>query len=57
MKDIDVDFAALQTIKTYISSRLEKKGLAKELIELVLWQRYCYEVENDFWQYTEGKCK
>ncbi|HOJ11790.1 MAG TPA: DUF6155 family protein [Clostridiales bacterium] len=106
--DIDVDLAALQTTKTYISSRLEKRknlpgidgsklnieeitsrvidadeifldkmdkqgrsysndeeydfivkktGFATELIELILWQRYCYEMENDFWQYTEGECK
>lgn len=34
-----------------------KTGFDIELIELVLWQRYCYEMENDYWQYTEGKCK
>ncbi len=106
--DIDVDLADLDTIKTYISSRLEKRkdlpdtrdsklsieeitsrvidadvifldkmdkqgrsysndeeydfiakktGFDTELIELILWQRYCYEMENDYWQYTEGECK
>ncbi|MBC2579150.1 DUF6155 family protein [Clostridium sp. DJ247] len=28
-----------------------------ELIEFILWQKCCYEMENDYWQYTEGKCR
>lgn len=33
-----------------------KTGYSIELIELILWQRCCYEMENDFWEYNEGKC-
>jgi tetratricopeptide (TPR) repeat protein len=33
----------------------EKTGIDKELVELVLWQRCCFEMENDNWQF-EGKC-
>jgi hypothetical protein len=37
---------------------IEKRtDIEHELIELILWQRYCYEMENDYWEYTEGKCK
>ena len=28
-----------------------------QLTELILWQRYCYEMENDYWEYTEGECE
>lgn len=34
----------------------EKTGYSIEIIELILWQRYCYEMENDYWQYDQGKC-
>lgn len=34
----------------------EKTGYTIEIIELILWQRYCYEMENDYWQYDQGKC-
>lgn len=34
----------------------KKTGFDTELIELVLWQKCCYEMENDYWQYTEGRC-
>lgn len=34
----------------------EKTGYPVEIIELILWQKYCYEMENDYWQYDEGKC-
>ena len=27
-----------------------------ELIEFILWQKCCYEMDNDYWQYSEGKC-
>ena len=30
-------------------------GYSEELIEIILWQKYCYEMENDYWEY-EGKC-
>jgi len=34
----------------------EKTGYSEEIIELILWQKYCYEMEHDYWQYDEGKC-
>ncbi|HEY5583179.1 MAG TPA: DUF6155 family protein [Ruminiclostridium sp.] len=37
----------------YIS---KKTGIDTDLVELVLWQRCCLEMENDYWQYTEGQC-
>lgn len=33
----------------------KKTGFDTELIEIILWHRYCYEMENDYWQYTEGE--
>lgn len=37
---------------------IEKRtDIDHELIKLILWQRYCYEMENDYWEYPEGKCK
>ena len=38
----------------FIMNRID---LDFQTIELILWQRYCYEMENDYWQYTEGMCK
>jgi hypothetical protein len=35
---------------------LNKTGYSYELIELILWQKSCYEMENDFWTYTAGRC-
>ena len=35
----------------------KKTDIDYHLIELVLWQRYCYEMENDYWEYPEGKCE
>jgi hypothetical protein len=35
---------------------LSKTAYSIELIELILWQRNCYEMDNDNWQYSEGKC-
>ncbi len=34
-----------------------KTGYSTEVIEFILWQRYCYEMENYYWQYDEGKCR
>lgn len=34
----------------------EKTGYSVEITELILWQKYCYEMEHDYWQYDEGKC-
>ena len=36
----------------FISNRT---GYSEKLIEIILWQKYCYEMENDYWEY-EGKC-
>ena len=36
----------------YIS---EKTGIDMHLVELILWQRFCFEMENNYWQF-EGKC-
>jgi hypothetical protein len=36
----------------FISNRT---GCSEELIEIILWQKCCYEMENDYWEY-EGKC-
>ncbi|NMM63079.1 hypothetical protein HBE96_10275 [Clostridium sp. P21] len=36
----------------FISNRT---GYSEELIEIILWQKCCYEMENDYWEY-EGKC-
>jgi len=33
-----------------------KTAYSIELIELILWQRCCYEMDNDYWEYTNGKC-
>ncbi len=33
----------------------DKTGYSVELIETILWQKYCYEMENDYWEYN-GKC-
>ncbi|MPQ31223.1 hypothetical protein E4V42_07195 [Clostridium estertheticum] len=33
-----------------------KTSYSMELIELILWQKYCYEMDNDYWEYGEGKC-
>lgn len=35
---------------------LERTGYSLELVELILWQRYCFEMENDYWTYDVGKC-
>jgi len=35
----------------------KKTDIDYHLIELILWQRYCYEMENDYWEYPEGKCE
>lgn len=32
----------------------KKTGFNTELIELILWKRCCYEMENDYWQYAEA---
>lgn len=37
----------------FISS---KTGYSTNIVELILWQRYCYEMENDFWEYPEAEC-
>jgi len=37
----------------YIS---EKTDLEGQLVEFILWQKYCFEMENDYWQYG-GTCK
>lgn len=34
----------------------ERTGYSFELVEFILWQRYCYEMENDYWTYNRGKC-
>lgn len=36
---------------------MKRIDLDFQTIELILWQRCCYEMENDYWQYTEGMCK
>lgn len=36
----------------FISNRT---GYSEELIEIILWQKCCYEMENNYWEY-EGKC-
>ena len=36
----------------YIS---RKTGIDTELVELILWQKCCFEMENDYWQF-DGKC-
>jgi predicted nucleic-acid-binding Zn-ribbon protein len=33
-----------------------KTAYSLELIELILWQGCCYEMDNDNWKYTMGKC-
>jgi len=33
-----------------------KTSYSIELIELILWQKCCYEMDNDYWEYREGKC-
>ncbi|HEY8889670.1 MAG TPA: DUF6155 family protein [Clostridium sp.] len=33
----------------------KRTGYSEELIEIILWQKCCYEMENDYWEY-EGKC-
>ena len=35
---------------------LERTGYSFELVEFILWQRYCYEMKNDYWTYDRGKC-
>lgn len=34
---------------------LSRTGCSEELIEIILWQKCCYEMENDCLEY-EGKC-
>jgi len=34
----------------------ERTGYSFELVEFILWQRYCYEMENDYWTYDREKC-
>lgn len=34
----------------------ERTGYSFELVEFILWQRYCYEMENDYWIYDRDKC-
>lgn len=34
----------------------ERTGCSFELVEFILWQRYCYEMENDYWTYDRDKC-
>ncbi|MCB2312072.1 DUF6155 family protein [Clostridium tagluense] len=41
--DEEVDFISKRT------------GYSEKLIEIILWQKCCYEMENDYWEY-EGKC-
>lgn len=36
---------------------MERTDLDFQTVELILWQRNCYEMENDYWKYTEGECK
>jgi len=45
MADLSMDFIEKRT------------DIDHDLIEMILWQRYCYEMENDYWEYTEGKCQ
>jgi hypothetical protein len=33
-----------------------KTSFSIELIELILWQKCCYEMENDYFEYTHEKC-
>ena len=35
----------------------ERTGYSFELVEFILWQRYCYEMENDYWTYDRDKCR
>lgn len=32
-----------------------RTGYSEELMEIILWQKCCYEMENDYWEY-EGEC-
>ena len=34
----------------------ERTGYSFELVEFILWQKCCYEMENDYWTYERGKC-
>ena len=33
----------------------KRTGYSLELIEIILWQKCCYEMENDYWEF-EGEC-
>jgi hypothetical protein len=33
----------------------KRTGYSEELIEIILWQKCCYGMENDYWEY-EGEC-
>ncbi|OOM78311.1 hypothetical protein CLPUN_19200 [Clostridium puniceum] len=35
---------------------LERTGYSFEPVQFILWQRYCYEMKNDYWTYDRGKC-
>lgn len=34
----------------------DKTGYSIGFVELILWQKCCYGMENDCWEYPEGKC-
>lgn len=52
---MDVQFSSYSNDDEYnfISN---KTAYSIELIELILWQRCCYEMDNDYLEYTNGKC-
>jgi hypothetical protein len=61
--DFDEDFMALmdRTASSYsnddeISYIINKTGYKYELIELILWQKYCYEMIHGLWRYDDEDC-
>lgn len=34
----------------------DKTGYSIELIQLILWQKRCYEMDKDYWTYDNGNC-
>ncbi|MBW9158743.1 hypothetical protein [Clostridium tagluense] len=52
IKGFNLDEIDIDEEVDFISKRT---GYSEKLIEIILWQKCCYEMENDYWEY-EGKC-
>jgi hypothetical protein len=55
LSKMDVQFRGYSNDDEY-DFILNKTAYSILLIELILWQKCCYEMDNDYWEYSQGEC-